>query len=30
MQQQGISTIWTHDRDLRRFKGISVREPFSD
>jgi uncharacterized protein len=27
MQQHGISTIWTHDRDFRKFEGITVRDP---
>ncbi len=30
MRQHGVSTIWTHDRDFRRFEGITVRDPFSD
>lgn len=30
MQQNGISTIWTHDRDFRKFEGITVRDPFPD
>jgi len=29
MRQQGVSTIWTADRDFRRFSGIAVRNPFS-
>jgi toxin-antitoxin system PIN domain toxin len=28
MRQHGISTIWSHDRDLRKFEGITVRDPF--
>lgn len=28
MHQHGISTIWTHDRDFRKFEGITVRDPF--
>lgn len=28
MHQHGISTIWSHDRDLRMFGGITVRDPF--
>ena len=28
MRQHGISTIWSHDRDLRKFDGITVRDPF--
>jgi toxin-antitoxin system PIN domain toxin len=26
--QSGVTTIWTHDRDFRKFSGIRVREPF--
>ncbi len=29
MLENGVRTIWTHDRDYRRFKGIEVRDPFS-
>lgn len=29
MHQHGISTIWTHDRDFRKFEGITVRDPFA-
>jgi toxin-antitoxin system PIN domain toxin len=29
MKQHGISTIWSHDRDFRKFEGITVRDPFS-
>jgi len=28
MLQHEVRTIWTHDRDFRRFKGIDVRDPF--
>lgn len=28
MLQNEVRTIWTHDRDFRRFKGIEVRDPF--
>jgi toxin-antitoxin system PIN domain toxin len=28
MGQHGISTIWSHDRDFRKFDGITVRDPF--
>jgi toxin-antitoxin system PIN domain toxin len=24
----GVKTIWTHDRDFRRFRGIEVHDPF--
>jgi hypothetical protein len=26
--QHGVTTLWTHDRDFRRFAGIRVRDPF--
>jgi toxin-antitoxin system PIN domain toxin len=29
MRQHGISTVWTHDRDFRKFDGITVRDPFA-
>jgi toxin-antitoxin system PIN domain toxin len=29
MTENGVRTIWTHDRDYRRFGGIEVRDPFS-
>lgn len=29
MRQHGVRTIWTSDRDFRRFDGISVRDPFA-
>jgi toxin-antitoxin system PIN domain toxin len=28
MLENEVRTIWTHDRDYRRFKGIEVRDPF--
>ena len=28
MLENGVRTIWTHDRDYRRFRGIEVRDPF--
>ena len=28
MHQHGVSTIWSHDRDLRKFDGITVKDPF--
>lgn len=28
MLQNDVRTIWTHDRDYRRFHGIEVRDPF--
>lgn len=27
MHQHGITTMWTYDRDFRKFSGITVREP---
>lgn len=27
MHELGISTIWTHDKDFRRFSGITVKDP---
>lgn len=29
MTENGVRTIWTHDRDYRRFPGIDVRDPFA-
>jgi toxin-antitoxin system PIN domain toxin len=29
MRQSGVSTIWTHDRDFRKFDGVGVRDPFA-
>lgn len=29
MRENGVRTIWTHDRDFRRFSGIEVRDPFA-
>lgn len=28
MRENGVRTIFTHDRDYRRFDGIEVRDPF--
>jgi toxin-antitoxin system PIN domain toxin len=28
MIENGVRTIWTHDRDFRRFSGIDVADPF--
>lgn len=28
MHQHGVSTIWSHDRDFRKFTGITVKDPF--
>lgn len=29
MRQHGVSTIWSHDRDLLKFPEIKVRDPFT-
>jgi uncharacterized protein len=29
MRQHGVTTIWTADRDFRRFDSISARDPFA-
>jgi predicted nucleic acid-binding protein len=29
MRENGVRTIWTNDRDFRRFDGILVRDPYS-
>jgi toxin-antitoxin system PIN domain toxin len=29
MAENGVRTLWTHDRDFRRFPGIDVRDPFA-
>ncbi len=28
MIENGVRVIWTHDRDYRKFRGITVRDPF--
>ena len=30
MREHGVSTIWSHDRDFRMFRGITVKDPFSE
>ena len=30
MREHGVSAIWSHDRDFRKFRGITVRDPFSE
>lgn len=30
MHELGITTIWTNDRDFRKFDGITVRNPFDE
>lgn len=29
MREHGVTTIWTQDRDFRKFDGIEVRDPFA-
>jgi hypothetical protein len=29
MRENGVRTIWTNDRDFRRFDGIDIRDPFA-
>lgn len=29
MRQHGVATIWSADRDFRRFDGITARDPFA-
>ncbi len=30
MREHGVSTIWSRDRDFRKFRGITVKDPFSE
>jgi hypothetical protein len=30
MHQHGVSTIWSHDRDFRKFSGVRVKDPFEE
>jgi toxin-antitoxin system PIN domain toxin len=30
MREYGVRTIWTRDRDFRRFDGIDARDPFAE
>lgn len=30
MAENGVSTIWTGDRDFRKFSGITVNDPFDE
>jgi toxin-antitoxin system PIN domain toxin len=30
MNVHGVSTIWTHDRDFRKFSRITAKDPFDD
>jgi toxin-antitoxin system PIN domain toxin len=29
MLENGVGTIWSHDRDLRKFEGVRVQDPFA-
>lgn len=29
MRENGVASVWSHDRDLRKFEGITVRDPFA-
>ncbi len=29
MRQNGVGTLWSHDRDFRQFEGVRVRDPFA-
>jgi len=29
MRENGIGTLWSHDRDFRKFEGVRVRDPFA-
>lgn len=29
MRQHGVSEIWTRDRDMRKFEGIKIKDPFT-
>ncbi len=29
MRENGISTLWSHDRDFRKFDGVQVQDPFA-
>jgi len=28
--QNGVTEIWTHDRDFRKFEALRVRDPFEE
>ena len=30
MLEHGVGTNWSHDRDFRKFDGVTVRDPFRD
>jgi predicted nucleic acid-binding protein len=29
MRQNGVVTLWTHDRDFRKFDRVRIRDPFA-
>jgi predicted nucleic acid-binding protein len=29
MLENGVGTIWSHDRGLRKFEGVRARDPFA-
>ena len=29
MRENGITTLWSHDRDFRKFDGLRVQDPFA-
>ena len=29
MRENGVGTLWSHDRDFRRFPGVRVEDPFA-
>lgn len=29
MRENEVTTLWSHDRDFRKFEGITVRDPFA-
>ena len=29
MRENGITTLWSHDRDFRKFEGLRVQDPFA-
>lgn len=29
MRENGVGTLWSHDRDFRKFEGIRIRDPFA-
>ncbi len=30
MYEHGVTTIWSNDRDMRKFSGITVKDPFAE